>query len=210
MTVITRLAVSVMRGNLQPYKSCLLENALQNCSEHLGSNGNRMSSCITSSSARLFCLHFYLLYKLIKMGIACLTHSTGTLKKNNPKNKQKPRTNWFLLLLLTEFAFLFQNNRVNHNCWWDSLYLGESHWLTLTLRSVKFLKITSIDNLGLELQQKWQYCRNENICSNRCSCLFVGSINGIMQHAPTSRNTLSASYAFTRHDHQILQLSLFM
>lgn len=118
MTAITCLTVSVRGRNLQPQKSYilffflpLLENALQNYSQHLGVKRNWMFLCSTSSSAGLFCLHFYLLYKLIKMEISSLTYSTGTLKKEN----------WVLLLLLTEFAYLFQNNRVNHNCWPDSL-----------------------------------------------------------------------------------------
>lgn len=59
----------------------LLENALQNYSEHLGFKGNGMFLCSTGSSAGLFCLHFYLLYKLIKKGIDSSTYSTMNAKK---------------------------------------------------------------------------------------------------------------------------------
>lgn len=82
MTAITCLPVSVKGRNLQPQKAVqffflsLLENALQNYSEHLAMKGNWNGFCSANSSAELFCLHFCLLYKLVEMGIASLIHST--------------------------------------------------------------------------------------------------------------------------------------
>lgn len=141
MTAITHLTVSLREQNLQPQKSYMLDFFFPFLKMHCriivniwASKGTGCFYVVRVAQQGYFAFIFIFFTNWQKWGLL-LWHIVH-------EHLKKKKENWLLLLLLTEFAHLFQNNRGNHNFWSGSLYLRESHQLRLTLRSVKLLKIT--------------------------------------------------------------------